>query len=102
MRPAPPWMLTLMLVVGLAIILPVLIIGIWRGHWRRAILVSTMMAVVWGSGTAFYVKVGLPPYWTFMVLFYTVGPVILWWRWPHILTGLGMTQVRRAAKPPPQ
>ena len=73
MRPAPSWLPPVMLAWGLAVILPVLVLGVVRGTLLRSLGVASAMAAMWTAFYLFYTRIGMPPLWVSIVLC-TVGP----------------------------
>ena len=95
MRPVPSWFPLVSLILGLALTLPVLVVGLRRGTVRRTLVVVGAMSLVWGSLTASLVLFDLPPLWVILILLMAPWPLVMWAHWPRIRQEFGFEPTRR-------
>lgn len=95
MRPVPSWFPLVSLILGLALTLPVLVVGMRRGTVRRTLVVVGAMSLVWGGLTVFFVLFGLPPLGVLLILLIAPWPLVIRAHWPRIRQEFGFEPTQR-------
>jgi hypothetical protein len=94
MRPAPSWFPPAFIAFGLALILPVLVVGLRHGKLRRTALVVGGMSVIWSAFFAFFMLAGIPPTWVALLVVAGGWSLIIWTSWPQIVQVFGFRPQR--------